>query len=111
MTAAPRAALRELARAVRRHRALLAAGLVAAAVAAALPLVAPPPTATVPVLAAARDLAPGTPLVAADVVVVALPRSVVPQGVLPATARAVGRAGAGPVRRGEALTDVRLLGA
>jgi pilus assembly protein CpaB len=111
VSADPRSAVRELSRAVRHHRALLAAGLVAAGVATALPLLAPPPVPTLVVLAAARDLAPGAPLTAADLAPVALPRDLVPQGALTATDGAVGRAVAGPVRRGEPLTDVRLLGA
>jgi pilus assembly protein CpaB len=103
--------LRELSRAVRRHRALLAAGLVAAAVATALPTLAPAPLPTVAVLSAAHDLAPGAPLAAADVVTTALPRSAVPAGALTLPGSALGRVVAGPVRRGETLTDVRLLGA
>jgi pilus assembly protein CpaB len=105
------AGLRELSRAVRRHRALLAAGLVAAAVATALPTLAPAPLPTAAVVSAARDLAPGAPLVAADLVSVVLPRAAVPAGALTAAGEAVGQVVAGPVRRGETLTDVRLLGA
>ena len=103
--------LRELSRTVRRHRALLAAGLAAAAVATALPTLAPTPVATVSVVAALHDLLPGSPLTAADLTVLSLPATAVPSGVLTAMGSAVGRAVAGPVRRGETLTDVRLLGA
>jgi pilus assembly protein CpaB len=101
---------REVSRAVRRHRALLAAGLLAAAVATALPVVAPTPAPTVEVVAAARDLGPGSPLTAGDLRLVTLTRSSAPTGVLTVTSAAVGRSVAGPVRRGEALTDVRLVG-
>ncbi|MCW2599592.1 MAG: hypothetical protein JWM02_1421 [Frankiales bacterium] len=106
----PRSAVRDLSRAVRRHRPLLAAGLTAAAVATALPTLAPTPAPTTRVVTALHDLAPGSPLTAGDLASVALPRAVVPEGVLTSIGTAVGRAVAGPVRRGEPLTDVRLLG-
>jgi Flp pilus assembly protein CpaB len=100
----------ELSRVVRRHRAVLAGGLVFAAVAAALPSLAPAPVATVTVVTAAHDLAPGVPLASDDVRTAELPRSLAPQGILTASQQVVGRSVAGRVRRGEALTDVRLLG-
>lgn len=103
--------MRDVQRAIRRHRALLSGGLVAAAVALALPTLAPAPAATVLAVAAAHDLGAGSSLTNADVTLVALPRSVAPQGILTSTADVVGRAVAGRVRRGEPLTDVRLLGA
>lgn len=99
---------RELRRAIGRHRVLLAAGLTAAAVAAALSTVAPAPAALTSVVAAGRDLPAGAMLSAGDLVAVALPEAAVPQGAL--RAAPVGRLLAGPVRRGEPLTDVRLLG-
>jgi pilus assembly protein CpaB len=102
--------LRELSRAVRRHRALLAAGLTAAAVATALPVLAPTPPATTLVLTAGHDLSTGSALTTGDLVPVALPRALVPDGALTSDDLAVGRVLAGPVRRGEPLTDVRLLG-
>lgn len=102
---------RELLRALERHRVLLSCGLAAASVATALTAVAPPPTATAPVLVAARDLAGGAELVPDDLTTARLPASLVPDGVLADPATAVGRLVAGPVRSGEALTDVRLLGA
>ncbi len=101
---------RELARTIRRHRALLAAGLVAASVASALPILAPTPPTTATVLAAARDLPPGRALTAADLTQLVLPLGAVPDGVLLVAGDAVGRSLTGPVRRGEALTDLRLLG-
>ncbi len=103
--------MRDLQRALRRHRGLLAGGLVAAAVAVALPTLAPAPAPTVRALAAAHDLRPGVRLQASDLVAVAVPRSLAPQGILTSQAQVVGRAVAGRVRRGETLTDVRLLGA
>src|SRR3954468_21933609 len=59
---------------------------------------------------AARDLSGGSPLTARDLRAVALPAGSVPDGTLPAAARAAGRLLAAPVRRGEPITDVRLLG-
>jgi Flp pilus assembly protein CpaB len=103
--------MKDLSRAVRRHRGLLAGGLVAAAVAVALPTLAPTPPATVQVLAAAHDLGPGVRLTGSDVILLSVPRSLAPQGVLTSAGQVVGQAVAGRVRRGEPLTDVRLLGA
>lgn len=102
---------RDLLRAVVRRRALLSAGLAAAAVAASLSVVAPSAAPTVQVVTAARDLTAGTALTAADVVTSALPTDLVPAGALTDAAALAGRLVAGPVRRGEPLTDVRLLGA
>jgi Flp pilus assembly protein CpaB len=102
--------LRELARAMLWHRRLLAAGLAAAAVAAALSVLAPDPPATVQVVGAARDLRGGAPLRLDDLMSVALAPSSVPAGALTDRSSVVGRVLAGPVRRGEPLTDVRLLG-
>lgn len=103
--------LADLQRAVARRRVLLAAGLAAAAVAAGLSALAPTAEPGVLVLTAARDLVPGAPLATGDVVATSLPRAVVPAGALLDPAAVLGRLVAGPVRRGEPLTDVRLLGA
>lgn len=97
--------------AVSRFRVLLASGLAAAAVAAGLTAAAPPAAAGVEVLTATRDLAAGVALTSDDVVATALPDALVPSGALVDPALVVGRFVAGPVRRGEPLTDVRLLGA
>jgi Flp pilus assembly protein CpaB len=102
---------RELQRLARRHRAVVAGVLAAGAVLTALPVLAPSAAATVTVVAAAHDLAPGAALTRADVTTVSLPRSVAPEGVLAQPEDVVGRAVTGAVRRGEPLTDVRLLGA
>ncbi|PZS32562.1 MAG: hypothetical protein DLM59_07990 [Pseudonocardiales bacterium] len=72
-----------------------------------------PPAPAVPsasVLVAARDLAAGVSLTRSDLRMAQLPRTVLPRGVLRDAAGAVGRAPAGPVRAGEPLTDLRLLG-
>jgi Flp pilus assembly protein CpaB len=87
--------------------------VVAAALAAVAALIvaaglrAPPPP-TVGVLAAAHDLAGGAALRSGDVVTVRLPPSAVPDGAL--RDHAAGRRTSGPLRRGEPLTDARLLG-
>jgi pilus assembly protein CpaB len=102
--------LPELQRRARRHRAPLAGVLAAGAVLTALPVLAPSAGETVTVVAAARDLAAGAALTNEDVTTVALPKSVAPEGVLAEPEDVVGRAVSGAVRRGEPLTDVRLLG-
>jgi len=97
-------------RAVGAHRRLLAAGCAALAVASALDVLAPSPAPAITVLAAARDLAAGTVLAPDDLAAVKLPRSVVPDGALLVATNVLGRAVGSPVRRGEALTDARLVG-
>lgn len=101
----------DLRRAVARHRVLLSCTLAAASVATGLSAVAPSPVPTTTVLTAARDVRAGAVLGPADVRAVDLPRGVAPTGALTEAGSAVGRSVAGPVRAGEALTDVRLLGA
>ncbi|WP_283608030.1 SAF domain-containing protein [Mycolicibacterium poriferae] len=61
------------------------------------------------VLIASRDLAPGTELTAADVVLEKRDADVVPDGSVADLDATAGATLAGPVRRGEVLTDVRLL--
>lgn len=102
---------RALRRALDRHRALVAGGLVAGAVALGLGIVAPQDAPVARVVAAARDLPAGAEVGPGDLTTVALPRAVVPAGALRSAAEVTGRVLAGPVRAGEALTDVRLLGA
>ena len=91
-------------------RRLLAALCVGVAVLAAVKAVAPPADRTVLVWAAARDLSGGSPLTAHDLRSIALPVAAVPAGVLHAGTQIIGRLLAAPVRQGEPLTDVRLLG-
>lgn len=105
------AAAQDLRRALARHRVLLACGLAAGSVATGLTALAPTPAPTTPVVAAARDVRGGSVLTADDLAVVELPSELAPAGALTDPAAAVGRSVAGPVREGEALTDVRLLGA
>jgi Flp pilus assembly protein CpaB len=97
-------------RAVRRtvlaRRRPLAAGCAAVAVLAAVHAVRPPPARTVPVAVAAHDLPSGTVIHEADLVVRRLPADTAPVG---SDAHAIGRTLAAPVRRGEPITDVRLV--
>lgn len=62
------------------------------------------------VLVAGRDLTPGTGLTAADVVVEKRNVDVIPDGSVTDLDATAGATLSGPVRRGEVLTDVRLLG-
>ena len=102
------APLRRLRRSVLTHRRPLAALLAAVAVAAALEANAAPPPPRTLVLTAARDLPAGAVVRAGDLARTPFDPASVPSGVLPASA-AVGRTTTGPVREGEAMTDVRLL--
>jgi pilus assembly protein CpaB len=97
-------------------RRVLAVGCLLAAAVAGLqrpPLASVPAggaPAGVPVLVAAADLAAGARLTAADVRAVPIPDDLVPAGALRPSAGVLGRIVAGPMRRGEPLTDARLLG-
>jgi pilus assembly protein CpaB len=62
------------------------------------------------VVVAARDLAAGTELAAADLRVVSMPSGIVPGGASGRAAGLIGRVAAGAIRRGEALTDARVVG-
>jgi len=97
-------------RAVRLRRRLLAAGLAAGAVALGLGVVAPHPPPTTPVVVAAADLRGGSALGPADLAVRRFPPSAVPTGTAGSPARWVGRTLAAPMRAGEPITDVRVVG-
>ena len=103
-------ALRELRRAASWHRRLLAAGLAAAAMGMGLHVVSPDPPPTTRVLAAAHDLAGGHRLRAGDLREVGLPTELVPDGALAPGEAAVGRLLAAPLRSGQPLCDVQLIG-
>jgi Flp pilus assembly protein CpaB len=92
---------------LRRRRRLIAAALTAVAALAALRTLAPPPAETVEVLVAARDLPSGSLLDEDDLVTRDWPADLAPAD---AAAAAAGRVLAAPIGRGEALTDVRLVG-
>lgn len=64
----------------------------------------------VDVVVASRDIAPGTPLTAEDVSLESRSARTVPDGVATDMSSVLHIALAGPARRGELLTDVRLLG-
>ena len=82
----PALSVLDVRRAVSRHRVLLAAGLAAGSLAAAMNVLAPHAPAGVRVLAADRDLAAGTALVPHDLRVIELPSALAPTGVLVAEA-------------------------
>ena len=94
-------------RAVLRRRRVLAAVLTAVAVAAGLHSVTAPPPPRIDVLVAARDLPGGTVLAPGDLAQVPFAPGSVPDDLATST---TGRTLAAPVRRGEPVTDVRLVG-
>ncbi len=94
-------------RTVAARRAAAGGLVVLAAVAALRPDPADGHAATV---VAARDLSPGAELSAADVIVESHAVTAIPDGALSDPAAAVGSTLTGPTRRGEVITDVRLLG-
>jgi pilus assembly protein CpaB len=102
--------LRDLRRAASWHRRLLVAGLLAASAAFAIQAVSPTPPRTVSVLVTTRDLAGGTRLSPDDVRLKRLEPAALPDGALRARTLGVGRTLGAPVRKGEVLTDVRLVG-
>ncbi|HWE89103.1 MAG TPA: Flp pilus assembly protein CpaB [Pseudonocardiaceae bacterium] len=91
-------------------RRVLAVGLIVAAGVLALRPAAADGTTSVDVLVAARDLPPGDALGPADLTLRPMPRGVPPASALTSVGAAVGRVLDGPVRAGEVITDVRLLG-
>lgn len=99
--------LRPVRRAVLARRRLLAAVLAAVAVGGGVHAAAPPPPPSVPVVTASRDLPAGTVLGADDLTTVAYAPGTVPAGT---STDPVGRTLAAAVRRGEPVTDVRLVG-
>jgi Flp pilus assembly protein CpaB len=89
----------------------LAAGmLIVLAAVLAVAGAASPSVAGVPVVLARRDLAPGAGVGPDDAGVVSRPPESVPVGALRDAGEVVGRRPVGPVRAGEVLTDVRLVG-
>ncbi|WP_371404793.1 hypothetical protein OHA10_03865 [Kribbella sp. NBC_00662] len=101
--------LRDLLRAARWHRRLLAGVAAAAAVYFGLLALSPSPPPTVAVLAAARDLTGGAVPAHDDLRTVDLPPDAVPVGALKPGADLTARLLSGPVRAGEPLTDARFL--
>lgn len=99
--------LRPVRRAVLARRRLLAALLTAVAVASGLHVATAEPPRTAQVLVAAHDLPSGTVLGAEDLREVGFAPASVPVGTV---ADAAGRTLAAPLRAGEPVTDVRLVG-
>lgn len=99
--------LRPVRRAVLARRRLLAALLTAVAVATGVHAATAPPPPEVRVRVAAHDLASGAVLSDDDLRTVGLPPDSVPDGMVPDPA---GRTLAAPLRAGEPVTDVRLVG-
>lgn len=97
-------------RAILARRRLLCALCLAGAAFATLRTLAPAPPDTVSVLVAARDLPAGATVAGDDLTTVDLPPEALPDHAASAS-YAVGRTLASPVRRGEPLTDARLVGA
>src|SRR6476469_1628196 len=102
-------ALRRARRQILARRRPIAAGCAAVAVLAVLQANAPPATPRATVLTAARDLPAGAVIGSDDLTRTAFDPADVPDGMLRDPRSAVGRTTAVPVRRGEALTDVRLV--
>lgn len=101
------AVVRPVRRAVLARRRLLAALLTAVAVAAGLHAATAPPPAQVPVRVASRDLPAGAVLGAGDLRTVGFAPGSVPDGL---AVDAAGRTLAAPLRAGEPVTDLRLVG-
>lgn len=87
----------------------LAAGVLVL-LAAAIALRPDPAGVYAEVAVAATDLRPGVTLRAADIQLQRYPAAAVPDGAVTDTGRLAGSTLAGPVRRGEVLTDARTLG-
>lgn len=98
---------RRVRRAILRRRRLLAALLTGIAAVAGLRATAPPPEPTVQVVVAAHDLAAGARVTEADLTTVDFRPGSEPDGLVDDPA---GRTLATSLRRGEPLTDARLLG-
>lgn len=100
---------RRLRRAVLARRRLVGALLTGAAVLAGLHAVEAPAEPTVPVVVAGTDLPGGTAVRSAQLDVAQVAGDRVPDGAATARQEVVGRVLAAPVRRGEPITDVRLV--
>lgn len=96
-------------RALRRRRRTLAVLATLAAVLTGLAALAPPRPTTVEVVTAARTLAGGAELSAADLERTGLPPTAVPEGAWTDPAEVVGKVLAGPVPAGQVLTRSALL--
>lgn len=100
---------RELNARLAQPRRLIVAALVGIAVVCGIDAARPTTVATRDVWVASHDLSGGAPLRTPDLRLEQLPAVDVPSGALPAAGTLTGRLLAAPVRRGEPITDVRLL--
>jgi pilus assembly protein CpaB len=91
------------------HRRAASAVLAALGLVFAVSAARPHPPASTGVWVAAHDLSGGAPLKATDVRLEQLPRAAVPEGALTESHSPIGMALGAPMRRGEPLTDVRVL--
>lgn len=105
-----RSARRRVHLSLARHRRLLAAVLVGVGVLLLAQTLSPTPAPTVPVVAVGRDLPAGATVSSSDLRVVRLPDDLAPAAAFRDPGRVAGRVVAGPVRRGELVTDRRLVG-
>lgn len=111
VAASPLRRLAGIRRTVLAWRRPLAALLAVVAVLAGVRAAQAPPSPSQLVVVASRDLDGGRPLTAADLVRRELPTEAVPAGSSTRTAPLLGRTLAAPVRQGEPVTDVRVVGA
>lgn len=100
---------RELDARLAQPRRLIVAGLVAVAALCGINAARPAPVATRDIWVAAHDLSGGAPLTTGDLRLEPVPSIDVPGGAVPRQSDLTGRLLAAPVRRGEPITDVRLL--
>lgn len=94
----------------RRRRQAIAVALTVLAAAAAARDLAGPADGTVDVVVAAKDVAAGAAIGEADVAVAAIPEEHVPDRAIAGTGDVIGSRTAGPLARGEILTDTRFAG-
>jgi pilus assembly protein CpaB len=95
---------------LRQVAAVLLVGLALALALRPPPPAGPAAVSTVPVVVAATDLAAGTVLTPADLELAELPAPLVPDGASRQGSAVAGEVLAAPVRRGEVVTDVRVIG-
>jgi len=105
-----RRGLRRLRRGVLTWRRPLSALLAAVAVLTGIRAATAPPEPQATVVVAARDLPGGSPLTADDLFRRDLPADAVPEGATDDPRPLVGRTLAAPLRRGELVTDLRVVG-
>jgi Flp pilus assembly protein CpaB len=106
----PPSLLYRLRRLVLRRRRFLAALLFCAAAALAVEQLSPAPLSMATVVIAARDLPAGATLATTDLAAQKLPQSAVPAAAFSSISNAAGHQLAGPLRKGQVLTDASLVG-